>query len=260
MRQAEQGRPRPAIRAFALTSRTTYWGSSDTKGGARLSTSGLGRAGEQPSQWEPRSPTTPRVEGAGRTVLACPPPAASAPPTNPAPESTHGRRLIQSADFVGSVVRPGALLACHGVHRPPGPRAGQTARPGIQEGTHAMPRHADSPGWGDDRALRPVEHERIDRGLEGTTAQHAGSTTTTPPRRPACLSRPNTKRPPPRSAPSRSAFPKRSWPTFGGASPRRAGPPRSSSRMARRACSWRRCRRWRATGRPSTTGAGARPS
>jgi Single-strand binding protein family len=29
---------------------------------------------------------------------------------------------------------PGGLSACHGVHRPPGPRAGQTARPGIQEG------------------------------------------------------------------------------------------------------------------------------
>jgi hypothetical protein len=25
-------------------------------------------------------------------------------------------------------------VACHGVHHPPGPRAGQTARPGIQEG------------------------------------------------------------------------------------------------------------------------------
>jgi Single-strand binding protein family len=29
---------------------------------------------------------------------------------------------------------PGALLACHGVHRPPGPRAGQTARPGSRKG------------------------------------------------------------------------------------------------------------------------------
>src|SRR5512132_2766508 len=38
------------------------------------------------------------------------------------------------ADFVGSTACPGALLACHGVHRPPGSRAGQTARPGIQEG------------------------------------------------------------------------------------------------------------------------------
>jgi hypothetical protein len=27
-----------------------------------------------PSRWEPRSPTTPRVEGSGRTVLACPTP------------------------------------------------------------------------------------------------------------------------------------------------------------------------------------------
>jgi hypothetical protein len=28
----------------------------------------------------------------------------------------------------------GALLACHGVHRPPDPRAGQTARPGNRKG------------------------------------------------------------------------------------------------------------------------------
>jgi hypothetical protein len=33
-----------------------------------------GWAGERPSWWEPRSPTPPRVEGSGRTVLACPPP------------------------------------------------------------------------------------------------------------------------------------------------------------------------------------------
>ena len=38
------------------------------------------------------------------------------------------------ADFVGSVACPWALSACHGVHRPPVPRAGQTARPGNQEG------------------------------------------------------------------------------------------------------------------------------
>src|SRR5918999_1846247 len=31
---------------------------------------------------------------------------------------------------------PGALSACHGVHRPPGPRAGQTARPGNPGGMH----------------------------------------------------------------------------------------------------------------------------
>ena len=34
-------------------------------------------------------------------------------------------------------------------------------------------------------------------------------------------------------------------------------PPQSSSRTGRRACSWRRCRRSRSTGRPSTTGARA---
>ena len=36
----------------------------------------------------------------------------------------------------------------------------------------------------------------------------------------------------------------------------RAGRARSSSPTDRRVCSWRRCRRWPATGRPSTTGAG----
>ena len=44
--------------------------------------------------------------------------------------------------------------------------------------------------------------------------------------------------------------------TCAAASRRRAGPPRSSSRIGRRACSWRRCRRSPATGRPSTTGGG----
>jgi hypothetical protein len=47
------------------------------------------------------------------------PPAASTPPTNPAPEPSHGRRSDpERADFVGSVACPGGLAACHGVHRP----------------------------------------------------------------------------------------------------------------------------------------------
>jgi hypothetical protein len=41
---------------------------------ARLTTSGLERADTRPSWREPRSPATPRVEGSGRTVLACPTP------------------------------------------------------------------------------------------------------------------------------------------------------------------------------------------
>ncbi len=44
--------------------------------------------------------------------------------------------------------------------------------------------------------------------------------------------------------------PRPSSPTCAGASPRRAGPPGSSSRIGRRACSWRRCRSSPATGRP----------
>ena len=46
------------------------------------------------------------------------------------------------------------------------------------------------------------------------------------------------------------------WTISADASPRRAGPARSWSTIARRASSWRRCRRSRATGRPTTTGAG----
>ena len=57
---------------------------------------------------------------------------------------------------------------------------------------------------------------------------------------------------------STSRFRRSSSTTCAAASRRRAGPPRSSSTIARRACSWRRCRRSPATGRPSTTGARAR--
>jgi hypothetical protein len=46
-------------------------------------------------------------------------------------------------------------------------------------------------------------------------------------------------------------------PTFGGASPTRAGPPGSLSPTGRRVCSWPRSRSSPATGRPLTTGAGA---
>ena len=53
-------------------------------------------------------------------------------------------------------------------------------------------------------------------------------------------------------------FRRRNSPNCAGASRRHAGPPRSSSRIGRRACSWRRCGSSPATGRPSTTGASAR--
>src|SRR4029453_14938672 len=96
---------------------------------------------EQLSWWEPRSPTTPRVEGSGRTVLACPTPSRKRPPTNPAPEPATAGNLIQNGPTsLAPPLAPGGLLACHGVHRPPVPRAGQTARPGNRKGQHAAVR------------------------------------------------------------------------------------------------------------------------
>ena len=61
-------------------------------------------------------------------------------------------------------------------------------------------------------------------------------------------------------SPSTSRSHRSSSTTCAGASPRRAGRPRSSSKTASRACSWRRCRRSPATGRPTTTGARSRQS
>ena len=58
-----------------------------------------------------------------------------------------------------------------------------------------------------------------------------------------------------RIRPFRVDVPKADSTTCAGASPRRAGPARSSSPIGRRACSWRRSRSSRATGRPTTTGA-----
>ena len=60
--------------------------------------------------------------------------------------------------------------------------------------------------------------------------------------------------------PFTSTFRRSSSTTCAGASPRRAGPARSSSKTDRRACSWRRCRSSPATGRPTTTGARPRRS
>jgi single-strand DNA-binding protein len=42
--------------------------------------------------------------------------------------------LDQWPTSLAPALAPGRLSACHGVHRPPGPRAGQTARPGNRKG------------------------------------------------------------------------------------------------------------------------------
>ena len=66
------------------------------------------------------------------------------------------------------------------------------------------------------------------------------STTTTKPRRPTCLSRPKTQRAPQRSGRSRSRSPpRRNSRRCARASRPPAGPTRNSSRIIRRACSWR---------------------
>jgi hypothetical protein len=75
-------------------------------GVARVVAGDLERAGERPSWWEPRSPTTPRVEGSGRTVLACPTP-------------SHKRRQPSR-----HLSRPWPATFMHGrlrCRRPPGP-------------------------------------------------------------------------------------------------------------------------------------------
>src|SRR4029453_3333850 len=81
-------------------------------------------SGKQLSRWEPRSPPRPGWRDLAGRFLACPTPAPSPPPTNSAPEPADGRR----PDLVGPTslappLAPGSLSACHGVHRPPGPRA-----------------------------------------------------------------------------------------------------------------------------------------
>src|SRR5215211_7533084 len=52
------------------------------------------------------------------------PPAASVPPTNPAPEPSMLGSLDRWPTSLAPPLAPGGLLACHGVHRPPVPRAG----------------------------------------------------------------------------------------------------------------------------------------
>jgi hypothetical protein len=57
-----------------------------------------------------------------------------APPTNPAPEPADGQPADPWPTSSALSLAPGGLVACPGVHRPPVPRAGQTARPGTRKG------------------------------------------------------------------------------------------------------------------------------
>jgi hypothetical protein len=93
---------------------------------------------EQLSWWEPRSPPTPRVEGSGRTVLACPITSRKPSTNQPGSRAGLGRRAWSMPTSLASPLAPGGLLACHGVHRPLGPRAGADRPARQQEGARAM--------------------------------------------------------------------------------------------------------------------------
>src|SRR5215216_275636 len=109
--------------------------------GAALTTTTVGRLAPRTeckhSSWrEPRSPATPRVEGSGRTVLACPTASRKRPTNQLGTRAGHGRRGHAWPTSLAPSLAPGGLAACHGVHRPPGSK-GRADRPARQqEGPH----------------------------------------------------------------------------------------------------------------------------
>ena len=70
---------------------------------------------------------------AGRCWHARPPAASAHQPTRHLSRA-RSALLIPWPTSLAPPLAPGALSACHGVHRPPVPRAGQTARPGNRKG------------------------------------------------------------------------------------------------------------------------------
>ena len=73
------------------------------------------------------------MEGSGRTVLACPTTSRkrSDQPSRHPSRPTAGSPDPDRAEFVAPRLAPGGLLACHGIHRPPGPK-GRADRPARQ--------------------------------------------------------------------------------------------------------------------------------
>jgi hypothetical protein len=94
-----------------------------------------GTSCKQLSWWEPRYPTTTRVEDlAGRCWHARPQP--QAPPTNSAlVPTTAGEPFQSGATSLASPLAPGGLSACLGVHRPLGPRAGRAPGQAFRRGS-----------------------------------------------------------------------------------------------------------------------------
>ena len=108
-------------------------GGPDYLGGSSNRPNNLpGSSCEQLSWWEPRSPTTPRVEGSGRAVPGMPDPSRKRyQPTR------HPSRARSAVDPVGPTslalpLAPEGLSACHGIHRSSVPR-GRADRPARQQ-------------------------------------------------------------------------------------------------------------------------------
>jgi hypothetical protein len=68
-------------------------------------------------------------------VLACPTPSRKHSTNQLGTRAGHGRQLDRiGPTSLAPSLASGGLLACHGVHRPPVPWAGQTARPSNRKG------------------------------------------------------------------------------------------------------------------------------
>jgi hypothetical protein len=92
----------------------------------------LERAGPRPSRWEPRSLPAPRVEVIW-PVLACPTPSHKPPTNQPGSRAGYGRRGSAWPTSLAPPLAPGAFRHAT-VSTVPGPRAGQTTRPGNRKG------------------------------------------------------------------------------------------------------------------------------
>ena len=129
-------RTRCARRSGHCGSRARWGGASPYAPPHRPREVSLGRAASGPRGGSLVLPPRPGWRDLAGRCWHARPPAASTPPTNPAPEPTTVGSLDPWPTSLALSLAPGGLSACHGVHRPPVPRAGQTARPGNRKGQH----------------------------------------------------------------------------------------------------------------------------
>jgi hypothetical protein len=92
-----------------------------------------GTSCKQPSWWEPRSPTAPRVEGSGRAVVACPTPSRKPSPNQAGTRAEPARQPDRAGP--ASLAPWLAPVAFRHARRPPFPGSkGRAARPARHSG------------------------------------------------------------------------------------------------------------------------------